>query len=190
MEQQTKRTHHKGVMGRLALTSMLILGLSSTSLMAEELTPEVKAKVSEYQQKLTQWSKNPELVNAIKQMNSASAPKINNSQWKTLPETDPAVMAFQTNKAGKILSGLQSDKSIGKLFLRDKNGNLVAGSKKPAIFNVSDRPAYVNAMRGKTWSSSKIKADPTTNLKSVQVSAPVIDAGKVIGVLHTSVIAK
>jgi hypothetical protein len=195
MEQQNRRTHQrrthqKGIVGRLALTSVLVLGLNSTSLMAEELTPEVKAKISEYQQKLTKWSQDPELVKAIKEKNSASAPKINNDKWKALNEKDPAVTAFQTNKAGKILTSLESDKSIGKLFLRDKNGNLVAGSKKPAIFNVSDRPAYVNAMRGKTWSSAKIKADPTTNLKSVQVSAPVMSEGKVIGVLHTSVIAE
>lgn len=189
MEQQIKKVNSNSIMSRLALASLLIVGLNSSAVMAEELSPAVKAKVSEYQQKLTKWSQDPELINAIKQGNS-SAPAINNAKWKALDEKDPAVLAFQNNKAGKILTGLESDKSIGKLFLRDKNGNLVAGSKKPAVFNVSDRPAYVNAMRGKTWSSSKIKADPTTNLKSVQVSAPVMSEGKVIGVLHTSVIAQ
>lgn len=190
MEQQNKQSQSKRSIGRMALAGLLILGLNTTNLMAEELSPEVKAKVEKYQQKLTKWSQDPELINALKQTNSAGTPKIDNAKWKALGEKDPAVLAYQKNKAGKILTGLENDKSLGKLFLRDKNGNLVAGSKKPAIFNVSDRPAYVNAMRGKTWSSNKIQSDPTTNLKSVQVSAPVMSEGKVIGVLHTSVIAQ
>ena len=190
MEQQIRKVHSNGIISRLALAGLLVVGLNSSAVMAEELSPAVKAKVSEYQQKLTKWSQDPELINAIKQGNSASASTINNAKWKALDEKDPAVLAFQNNKAGKILTGLESDKSIGKLFLRDKNGNLVAGSKKPAVFNISDRPTYVNAMRGKAWSSSKIKSDPTTNLKSVQLSTPVMSEGKVIGVLHTSVIAQ
>lgn len=190
MKQQNIWNRQKGALGRLVLTGLLVLGVTSTQAVAESINPELKTKVNEYQQKLSEWAQNPVLIKALKQANSSAAPKINNDTWKGMPESDPAVVSYQTSEAGKLLGDLQQDKSLGKLFLRDKNGNLVAGSKKPAIFNIADRPAYVNAMRGKSWSAGKAKADPTTKKPSVQVSAPVKSDGQVIGVLHTSVIAQ
>jgi len=174
----------------LTLVSMLAFGFISTPALAESLSPEMQAKVDIYQKKLTQWTKNPVLINALKDVNVKENSKLNNEQWKSLKDQDPSVTSFQTNQAGRFLTNLENDKSIGKIFLRDSKGNLVAGSKKPAIFNIAGRPAYENAMRGKTWVAGNIKPDPTTNLKSVQLSAPVMNDGKVIGVLHSSVIAE
>jgi hypothetical protein len=190
MQQLNIWTRQKSRLSRFTLIGLFILGFTSSYAVAEPMSPELKTKVGEYQQKLQKWTQNPVLVNTLKQMNAKVPPKINNNKWKALGNGDPAVTTYQTSEAGKLLTDLEGDKGIGKLFLRDNKGNLVAGSKKPAIFNIADRPAYVNAMRGKTWVSDKVKADPTTRLKSVQLSAPVISEGKIIGVLHTSVIAE
>ncbi len=190
MKYWNTQNHFKLHFRQLAITSILTFGFISTPVIAESLTPEMKAKVDIYQQKLTQWTKNPVLIKALKDGNINKTAAINNAQWKTLKNEDPSVTMYQTNQAGRFLTNLENDKSIGKIFLRDSKGNLVAGSKKPAIFNISGRPAYENAMRGKTWVAGNIKPDPTTKLKSVQLSAPVISEGKVIGVLHSSVIAQ
>ncbi len=115
--------------------------------------------------------------------------KMNNKKWKKLSASDAKVKPFLTSSAGKKLFTWEQDKTLGKLFLRDKTGNLVAGSKKPAIFNIAKRPAFAKAIRGKVWNSKKPKADPTTKLSSIQLSIPVVSNGKKIGVLHTSIIA-
>jgi hypothetical protein len=67
---------------------------------------------------------------------------------------------------------------------------MVAGSGKSVIYNASARPPIKEAMKGKPWNADEVKPDPTTQLKSVHVSAPVMDGGAVIGVIHTAVTAE
>ena len=74
-------------------------------------------------------------------------------------------------------------------MLRDEKGNLVASSTKPLLFSIPARPAYLMAMKAQVWSATEIKPDPSTGIKSVQASAPVMDGGKVIGVIHTGITA-
>lgn len=166
----------------LALTSLLFLGFAAQSAVA------ANKGVEENQKNLEAWAKKPEVISAIEKANAGEA-EFNNSKWKALSNNDPKVQSFINSEAGKLLTSLQTG-SLGKLFIRDAKGNFVAGSKKPAIFNITDRPAFSNAMRGKTWSSKKAKADPTTQQKSIQISSPVVSKGKVIGVIHASVVVK
>ena len=72
-------------------------------------------------------------------------------------------------------------------MLRDEKANLVAASIKPLLFNNLARPVYTMAIKGQVWAAAEIKPDPTTGIKSVQASAPVMDGGKVIGVIHTGI---
>ena len=65
--------------------------------------------------------------------------------------------------------------------------SVAAGSgTKPLLFNNVNRPPFVNAMKGNVWSASEAKPDPTTQRLAVQVSAPIKDGAKVIGVIHTA----
>lgn len=177
------RTHRFKLIATLLIT---LLGFSS--LQADEISPVLQVKLEMYKIKLVEWAKDPDIIKAVLKANNETA-KMNNTKWKSLAESDGEVKPFLASTAGKKLFDWEKDKSLGKLFLRDKNGNLVAGSKKPAIFNIAERPAFVKAFRGKIWNSKKVKADPTTKLSSIQLSIPVKNQGKEIGVLHTSVIA-
>jgi len=71
--------------------------------------------------------------------------------------------------------------------VRDEKGNLVAASTKPLLYNNAVRPVFMNAIKGQAWSDTKVLPDPTTQIKSVQASAPVMDGGKVIGVIHVGI---
>lgn len=174
---------------RIQFTSTLLITLLSfSSAQAGDISPDLQVKLDVYKTKLTEWAKDPVIVKAVLQANDNN-PKMDNKIWKSLSSADAKVQPFLTNSAGKKLFSWEKDKSLGKLLLRDKKGNLVAGSKKPAIFNIAERPAFTQAIRGKTWHSKKITADPTTKLSSIQLSIPVKDNGKEIGVLHTSIIA-
>ena len=170
-----------GVLSVTLIASLFFTGVVS----AGDISPELQAKIDAYKVKLAQWAQNPTVVKAVEQANSNTA-KLTNEQWKSLPETDPKVLSFQQSEAGRLLTELQNDKSLGKLFLRDSKGNFVAGSKKPAIFNIGDRKAFTQAMSVGTWNSNKVKPDPTTKISSVQLSTPVMSNGKKIGVIHTS----
>lgn len=167
----------------------VILTVCSVQVMAGDLTPEVEAKIKAYKQKLTQWSNDADIIKAVEEMN-ARVVKMNNKTWKDLAQDDPEVMKYQKTSAGKKLTDWQKDKSLGKLFLRDHKGNLAAGSKKPAVYNIAERRPFLEAMAGKTWNSNMVKPDPTTKLSSIQISAPVISNGKKIGVIHTSLIVE
>lgn len=162
-----------------------------TGVQADPITPEVQAKVETYKKKLQEWAANPTVVAAVKEANAkgGAIPGMTNSKWDELAETDPVVKGLQTSALGKYLSKLEEDKGINKLYVRDEKGNLVAGSSKPLLFNNAARPPFKNAIAGKVHADADAKTDPTTQEKSVQASAPIMDGGKPIGVIHTAVSA-
>lgn len=175
----------KKMCGLLSISAIFLV--TSTAAMAE-LSADTKSKVQTYQDKLATWAQDADVISAIKEMNAETMNSMNNKDWKALTSNDPIVEKYISNPAGKKLSTWQKDKALGKLFIRDQNGNFVAGSKKPAIFNISDRAPFKQAIQGKKWNSKKAKKDPTTNLSSIQLSHPVVSEGKNIGIIHTAII--
>jgi len=180
------RINHKKPIALSAGIALSAMFLFSTSAMAE-LSADVQSKIKTYQSKLADWAKDPEVIAAIIERNSSPKP-MDNKSWKSLPPSDPSIQQYLSSSAAKKLSTWQQDKSLGKLFIRDKNGDFVAGSKKPAIYNISDRAPFKNAMKGNAWNANKAKKDPTTNLPSVQLSYPVVENGENIGIIHTAII--
>ena len=172
----------------IAMSLFAGLILTSFSTVAAELPAPLQSKVEKYKQKLVEWAANPVIVSAVKEANSKGGlPGMSNSKWLEVAEKDPAVMAFVTSKAGALVSKWDEDHEIDKLVVRDEKGNLVAASTKPLLYNNAVRPVYTNAIKGQTWSDTKVAPDPTTQIKSVQASAPVMDGGKVIGVIHVGI---
>lgn len=173
----------------LALT--LALALSPLTAFAQ-LPADLQAKVDAYKKKLVEWAANPAIVNATKESNAKGglAAGMNNAKWDELEEKDPLAMSFQTSEAGKLVTNWETDTAITKLYLRDEKGNLVASSNKPLLYNNATKPPFVNAMKGEAWNAGEVKPDPGTQVKGVHISAPVLDGGKSIGVLHSSVAAQ
>lgn len=161
---------------------------------ADPLSPGLQAKIDTYKKKLTEWAANPIFIAAVKESNAKGGlvPGMNNAKWDDLTEKDPVVLGFQSNEAGKAVSQLDQDKGISKLYLRDEKGNLVAcSSSKPLLYNNGSKPWIAIPLKeGKPWSGSEVKPDPATQIKGVHLSVPVFDAGKTIGILHTSVVAE
>lgn len=157
-----------------------------------ELPGPIKTKVEAYKTKLVEWAAHPVIVKAVKDANAKGGPLpgMTNGKWDELAETDPQVVGLLSNPASKQVSQWEADKGINKLFVRDQKGNMVAGSAKSLLYNAAARPPVKEAMKGKPWNANEIKPDPTTQIKSVHVSAPVLDGGAVIGVIHTAVTAE
>ncbi|MEK6748703.1 MAG: GAF domain-containing protein [Pseudomonadota bacterium] len=180
----------KKFVGTGLLSMSLALGVAATA--QADLPSPLQSKVENYKKKLSEWAANPVVIKAIKESNARSglASGMSNAKWDQLSEKDPIVAGFQSSEAGKIVSTWEQDKAISKLYLRDEKGNLVAASNnKPSLYNVSDRPVFINGLKG-PWAAAEVKPDPTTKINSVQVSVPVLEGGKVIGVIQTAVVAE
>jgi hypothetical protein len=172
----------------LAVTALLLCFIAPAR---ADLTPEVQATVDSYKKKLVEWAANPMIVAAVKESNGKDGlvPGMTNAKWDGLADDDPIVKGFQTSAAGKLVRKWEEDKALDKLFVRDVKGNLVASSVKPLLYNNANRPPFKNGLAG-VWNDSAVKPDPTTQKKTVQLSVPVVDEGKNIGVLQTAVVAE
>ena len=87
----------------------------------------------------------------------------------------------------KYLRKLEEDNNIKRLLIRDLTGNFVAGSSKPIIFCKTE---FTAALRGAPWSTENVNPDPTSQIPSVQISAPVYDGNKIVGVMNSPVSVK
>ena len=186
-----KITEMKPVQKRRIASCLMMLGMVlmiSPAVASGSLPPAQQAKVEQYKQKMTEWAADPAIVAAVREANAkGSLAGMSNSKWLEVDEKSPTSQAFTTSKAGLMMKKLEEDKQINKLVVRDEKGNLVAASTKPLLYNNAVRPVYINGMKGQPWSAGSVLPDPTTQVKSVQASVPVMDGGKVIGVLHAGI---
>lgn len=170
---------------------LALLGASAlftNAAQAAPIPPDANAKIEKYKQKLVEWAANPVIVAAVKEGNAKGAQGMNNAVWDDLKDDDPQVKARQNSAAGKQLSKWEEDKNINKLYIRDEKANFVAGSNKPLRFNNFSAPQFSNSFKtGKPFGANEMKPDPTTQVMSVQISAPIMDGGKPIGVINSSV---
>jgi len=158
---------------------------------AEPISSDAQAKADHFKKKLVEWAASPAVIAAVKESNSKGGlPGLSNAKWDDLADTDPLVKGLSSSVAGKQVTKWEGeDKALNKLNLRDEKGNLAAfsgGSGKPLLYNNAPRPPFKNGLNG-AWSDKEIKPDPTTQKKSVQISAPIMDGGKAIGVIHGAV---
>lgn len=171
----------------VTLGALLAGCLLLTDVAAEPIPADVQEKIEKYKLKLVEWVANPVILAAIKDANSKGPGGMSNGDWDDLKDNDPKVEALKTSAAGKLLVKWEEDKSISKLFIRDEKGNLVAATSKALLFNNFSRPQFANPIKGLPWSASEMKPDPTTQVLSVQIAVPILDGGKPIGVMNSSV---
>ena len=169
---------------------VLALGLSLASAANAALPAEIQAKVDNYKKTLSEWAADPLVVKTTNEANARGSVGMSNAKWDELADNDPAIQATLTSPVSQKLRKWEEDKGINKLYLRDKNGNVIAGVTRTTLFNAAKRPHIAAALKGEMAHTDEIKPDPSTQVKSVQLAVPVLDAGKVIGVLHTAISAE
>ena len=175
--------------GGLALG--LMVWLIAGAAIAGDITPKMQKKIDEYKKHAATWAADPLLVKAVKEVN-AQGPiaGMGNAKWRELKETDPTVQAFVTNPAGQLLTKwMNTDKGINKIVLSGNKSQRVAFTSMPAVYIGKGKPNFDEAFEGKLWHQGESKPDPSTNIDTVQIAAPVKDGGHVIGVLLVSLTA-
>lgn len=179
-------------MGLLVINSLrwialiAVLGAAPQLLLAGEITPKMQPNINQYQKQAVQWAADPLIVQSVKEAN-AKGPiaGLGNAKWRELKESDPVVQGFVTNRPGQLLSKwINADtKGINKIVLSGAMSQLVAFTSMPASYIGKGQPNFDEAMQGKVWQQPESKLDPSSNIDTVQIAAPVKDDGKVIGVL-------
>lgn len=170
----------------------LALFLAAAPLQAGDITAKMQPKIDTYKKQATAWAADPSIVQAVKDANAKGPiPGMGNAKWRELKETDPTVTAFVTSATGKLLTKwMDADaKGINKIVLSGDKSQRVAFTSMPAIYIGKGKPNFDESMSGKVWQQGESKPDPSTNIDTVQISAPVKDGGKVIGVLLVSLTA-
>ena len=112
---------------------------------------------------------------------------VTDTAWKlALFPLERVVTAFVDNAAGQLLTKwLNADgKGINKIVLSGDKSHRVAFTSMPALYIGKGKPNFDTSFNDeKVWHQGETKPDPSTNIESVQISAPVKDGDKVIGVL-------
>lgn len=171
----------------------LLLGVSmfgiSLTVASDPIQPSLQTQIDLYTTTLSNWATDPVVIDAVREANQTAPTALDNKTWSALPETDPTVATYLNNDAAKkVRTWQEKEIRLGKLYLRNKNGDLVAASGKPRLFNISDKPTFTQAITGKPWQQEDVKPDPTTNTPSVQISVPIRDGNEVIGIMQAAVV--
>lgn len=151
---------------------------------ADEVNPEVQAKIDHWISEAKQWAADPEIVKAVVAQNAqlpAGFAEMTQEKWESLTENDPFVRALTRNAAAQALRAKRADE-ITEAFLSDANGLKVAFLAKTTSWSHKGKPKHDVPMTGKPW-QGKLELDKSSGSRQIQVSVPVEDGGKPIGSL-------
>jgi hypothetical protein len=160
---------------------------------AGDVTSKMQPKIDAYKKQAVAWAADPLIVKAVKESNAKGPiPMMGNAKWRDLKESDPIVKELVDNASGQLMTKwMNADaKGINKIVLSGDKSHRVGFTSMPAIYIGKGKPNFDTSMNdGKVWQQGESKPDPSTNIDSVQISAPVMDGGKVIGVLLVALTA-
>ncbi len=160
---------------------------------AGDITPKMQLRIDAYKKQAAVWAADPLIVKAVMEGNAKGPiPMMGNAKWRELKESDPIVKAFVDNPAGSLMTKwLNADsKGINKIVLTGNKSQRIAFTSMPAIYLGKGKPNFDTSFdEDKVWQQGETKPDPSTNIDSVQISAPVKGGGEVIGVLLVALTA-
>ena len=174
------------IFGALILTSWL------GAAWAGDITPKMQPKIDTYKKQAAIWAADPAIVKAVKESNAKGPiPMMGNAKWRELKEDDPIVKGLVDNPTGQMITKwMNADaKGINKIVLTGNKSHRVAFTSMPAIYIAKGKPNFDEAFDGKLWNQGESKPDPSTDIDTVQIAAPVKDGSDVIGVLLVSLTA-
>lgn len=164
----------------------LLVGWASAQQKTYDISPTVQAEIDRQKTIVAQWAANPNLVKAVKEQNNKGPLSgMDNAKWKSLRRSELVVRNFQMNSTAKFLKTKlnEGNGAYGEAFLNAAQGEKVAFVEKTTSYIHKGSPKFdVPFQSGQNW-QGKPELDDSSQMFNLQVSAPVLDAGKPIGVL-------
>ena len=137
---------------------------------------------------------NPLLIRAVRQQNASDLTPEEiarrDKAWRATKELTPFKLSLQTSAAGRFLRAqVQRSTSFNEAFLTDNQGANVAAFPATSDYWQGDEDKWSNSFNGSNGQIffGALELDESTNAVAAQVSAPVLDRGKTIGVLVVGV---
>lgn len=137
---------------------------------------------------------NPLLVRAVRQQNASGLTpdeiERREKAWRATKELTPFKLSLQTSPAGEFLkSQVQRSTSFNEAFLTDNQGANVAAYPATSDYMQGDEEKWTESFNGGDGRVyiGALELDESTNTVAAQVSAPVLDRGRTIGVLVVGV---
>lgn len=159
-----------------------------------KLDPELAAQVQERVSVVQQWAADPVVVQAVRDANAN--PRTMNEiesvdrEWKGATGVTPFMRSLIDHPAARRLKELRSSSpEIQEAFLTDALGANVAITNKTSDFYQGDEVQYLESFnQGKGGVHiGELSLDESIHSYSIHVGVPVLDQGKVIGVLLAAV---
>jgi hypothetical protein len=146
------------------------------------LAPKIKA--------VERLAANPTIVDAVKAQNAEETTieqiKQIDNEWRSTKTLTAFKISLQRNPAGRFLRRrIRRDPTYGEAFLTDKRGANVAAYPATSDYWQGDETKFTasyNDGKGKVFIGD-VEYDESSQTNAAQVSVPVIDQGKAIGVL-------
>ncbi len=149
-----------------------------------EVDAAMQAKIDVQVKQIQVWAADPVIVTAVKAHNAsvpADQAALTQDAWKQLSVMDPIVRSFTKNEAALFLKSKKGE-MVSEAFISGADGLKVAFLSKPTNWSHKGKAKHDEPMAGKTWQGA-VELDESTGLQQVQISVPVLDAGKAIGSL-------
>jgi hypothetical protein len=170
----------------MAVLSPTVVLLAASLAWAFEMTPAVQKEIDRQVEVVKGWAADPVLVKAVAAQNEKGPiADMDNTKWKSVRRTDPIAKGFQANEAGQWLraKAAASNDVVSEAFLNAARGEKVAFIEKTTSYIHKGSAKFdVPFDSGKAW-QGKFEFDESSQAHQVQVSVPVVSAGKPIGVL-------
>lgn len=175
----------------------LLLGLSlaANAFAQSNLTDEQLAALLHAKSRTVQHiALNPVVVGAVRRQNledlDADLVAKRDEAWRASDELDDFKRSLQENAAGRLLRGYVSgNDGLSEAFIADAQGANVAVYPATSDYYQGDEEKWTKAFNGGDGRIYRgpIEKDESTGVIAVQLSAPVLDKGRTIGVLVVGV---
>jgi|YelNatPaOPRAMG01_1025707.scaffolds.fasta_scaffold200046_1 C4-dicarboxylate-specific signal transduction histidine kinase len=164
-----------------------LLAVSGAAFSAEK----APAAIVEFaQNELMRWGENPVIVKAVKDQNARGMTleeiQALDERWVKTPGVADFMKPYLENECAQELQKLQSSAPyFAEIFVTDNQGGLVAATGKTSDYWQGDEAKFTECFKGEegVLYISDVEFDESTQTYSVQISVPVREEGKVIGVI-------
>ncbi|MFB3818188.1 MAG: hypothetical protein ACE147_11030 [Candidatus Methylomirabilales bacterium] len=178
------------LLGPLAAAALALAATATHAQRAFEISPAVQAEIDRQKSVIAAWAASPEVVSAVREQNARGPiPGMDNAKWKATRRADLTVRGFQMNPAGRFLKRKLDESGVtySEAFLSAARGEKVAFVEKTTSYIHKGQPKFdVPFQTGQTW-QGKPELDDSSQMYMLQLSVPVLDQAKPIGVLVVGV---
>jgi hypothetical protein len=171
----------------LAPLALLLLAGTAWSAEAVAISDRVAAITQEYQAGLEALAQAPALVANVKACNakplSADAAKALQARWISPAKDLAYARPYTDNPAAAAMAAAMKKAPLTKAFSLDAAGNVAATVPKCHDFIHGFEPKFTQPFHSGATVVNKPALDLTSHKASVQISVPIKEGGKTIGVL-------